>query len=518
MSYNHKRYQILCLLLFLSCANALIAQEVNSLSSLDKLKGEQLSAMHNNAAGMALENAQWYTVVGLSGALQKGDYHRAMEGKKLYDLSAMAEGAVQLNGYHLWGRFQYDREIAKEVGYNASLIRPYRDLPYFVADENHSDWRNQLYQLEFKAGTPVYHRLLSFGLAAGYSAEQGAKQRDVRSHNNAMSLYLQPSLLLFFNKETQLSFLLKYATYKEESRMQNINIYVEQPYYEMFGMGGATARIGSGRVTNYIRNSVGGELQYNIDTDWRTMFYLGFESSVEDAEISFTVPQRTGSLLADASFAGLTLQSKGSPSQHTLSLRYDVSKHKGIQYIVKYDNTEAFKGYIELSRSGRYLKHRNHLEASYQWSWNSQHPYEWLLGLNGAVTQTSEQYILPHSEYGYSMASIMGEVRKVFVFDSPSTPTLDLSLTGGRLWVFDSNIDLKQQYVNSFVAEHITLPDYHYMVADGWKGALSVSYAQKPVSSSRAMLYLKARLGYSHPLNSSLGHRTSALCSLGCFF
>ena len=150
--------------------------------------------------------------------------------------------------------------------YNASLIRPYRDLPYFVADENHSDWRNQLYQLEFKAGTPVYHRLLSFGLAAGYSAEQGAKQRDVRSHNNAMSLYLQPSLLLFFNKETQLSFLLKYATYKEESRMQNINIYVEQPYYEMFGMGGATARIGSGRVTNYIRNTVGGELQYNIDT------------------------------------------------------------------------------------------------------------------------------------------------------------------------------------------------------------------------------------------------------------
>lgn len=116
------------------------------------------------------------------------------------------------------------------------------------------------------------------------------------------------------------------------------------------------------------------------------------------------------------------------------------------------------------------------------------------------------------------MASIMGEVRKVFVFDSPSTPTLDLSLTGGRLWVFDSNIELNQQYVNSFVAEHITLPDYHYMVADQWKGALSVSYAQKPVSSSRAMLYLKARLGYSHPLNSSLGGRTSALCSLGCFF
>lgn len=92
MSYNHKRYQILCLLLFLSCANALIAQEVNSLSSLDKLKGEQLSAMRNNAAGMVLEKAQRYTVVGLSGALQKGDYHRAMEGKKLYDLSAWQRG------------------------------------------------------------------------------------------------------------------------------------------------------------------------------------------------------------------------------------------------------------------------------------------------------------------------------------------------------------------------------------------------------------------------------------------
>ena len=98
MRYDHKVYQILCLLLFLSGTDVTKAQEVSSLAALEKLKSEQLSAMHNNAAGMALEVAKKYTIVDLSGEWIKGDYHKAMEGKELRSLSAMSEGAVQLGG------------------------------------------------------------------------------------------------------------------------------------------------------------------------------------------------------------------------------------------------------------------------------------------------------------------------------------------------------------------------------------------------------------------------------------
>lgn len=518
MRYNHNKIYLAFLSFIVPLATLVQAQEVANPAALDKLKTEQVSSAHGNAAGMSLEPSKAYTIVGLSGAYTVGDYHKAMEGKSLRSLSAEAEGAVQLGKYHFWGRFLYDAEHAREVGYNASLTRPYRGMPYFVIDKNLSDWKNQLYLLQFKVGTPVFHELLSFGLDAGYSAEQGAKQRDVRSHNNAMNLYLQPSLLLYFNPETQLSFLLKYDSYKEDSRGRNINVYIDQTYYEMFGLGSATPRIGSGRTTNYLRNSFGGEMQYNIDSNVRAMIYLGANSSVEDAEISFSNPQRTGTIYSNSLYTGLELRTKAAPSMHALSLRYDLDNIKGIQYISQYDNTESFRGFVELYRSIRYLSTHSRLDASYEWSWNENHAYEWLFGLNVGMSNQGESYVMPGSS-----AKIIGSyagvtLRKVTVFNADIQPTLDVAFSGSFHKNHKAQLFLDRKFVDPFVAQKLLQHDSNYMGADLWTGDLSITYSQKVKANSNTTLFLKGHCRHINPVNVVLGDRFSVGATVGCLF
>lgn len=496
-----------------------VAQETLDLATLDQLRTQQLYARHGNAAGMTLDRVIKYTVVGLSGSTTGGGLHRAMEGKSLRSLSATAEGAIRLGEYHFWGSFLYDRELQKEVGFNASLTRPYRGMPYMVVDRNVSDWQRQLYQMDFRVGSTLYWDRLSLGLSAGYAAEQGAKQRDIRSHNNTMRLYLQPSLLCRITERSQLSLLLKYASRKEESRMQNVNVYVDQPYYELYGLGAGTARIGSGRTTNYEGQTIGAGLQYGLEWGVRTLLHADIERSVEDAEISFTNPQRTGTILADVAEAGVEIQSLGdSPSEHHFSLHYRQCKRSGIQYLTKYDSSESFKGYEELHRSIRYQTTSRRLEAGYSWSWSEDHPYEWLIGIKGALEDFGERYLLPASEVGLLHSSYEAELRKVLLFDHSTEPSLDLSLRGGLTKVHRSSLTLDRTFTDPFVTKSILEPDHKLLSTDRWRAEASATYTLSPMSSSSMRLYLRGDLSYSRAVTDLPSHRMMIKGTIGCLF
>ncbi len=67
-----------------------------------------------------------------------------------------------------------------DAGYNASIADPFRGMPYYVADQHLSKWRNQYYDLKFRAATPLLGNHWALGLEGNYVATLAAKQRDPR--------------------------------------------------------------------------------------------------------------------------------------------------------------------------------------------------------------------------------------------------------------------------------------------------------------------------------------------------
>ncbi len=104
------------------------------------------------------------------------------------------EGRTLLDSFYVAGKFTYRREAIHDANFNASVIDPFRGMPFIIADNNPSDWVQQHYDLGFRVASPAYGRW-SLGLAGSYKAASGAKQRDVRTENNFYSLSVTPGVV-----------------------------------------------------------------------------------------------------------------------------------------------------------------------------------------------------------------------------------------------------------------------------------------------------------------------------------
>ena len=68
----------------------------------------------------------------------------------------------------MWGAFNFAQKNLTDAGYNASIADPFRGMPYYVADQHLSKWRNQYYDLKFRAATPLLGNHWALGLEGNY--------------------------------------------------------------------------------------------------------------------------------------------------------------------------------------------------------------------------------------------------------------------------------------------------------------------------------------------------------------
>ncbi|EJW92572.1 hypothetical protein EVA_19321, partial [gut metagenome] len=129
---------------------------------------------------MPFDDIQNYSNVILGYDLQDGNYCCPQEGQKEAIVGVSSEGFINLKNAYVWGAFNFAQKNLTNAGYNASIADPFRGMPYYVADQHLSKWRNQYYDLKFRAATPLLGNHWALGLEGNYVATLAAKQRDPR--------------------------------------------------------------------------------------------------------------------------------------------------------------------------------------------------------------------------------------------------------------------------------------------------------------------------------------------------
>ena len=75
--------------------------------------------------------------------------------------------------------------------------------------------------------------------------------------------------------------------------MSNVNTYVDQDYYILYGLGTAIKGIGGGVTSNYIGDRFGGALQYNFSTSSFNLLLEGsYDIKAETVQHSYSTPKK----------------------------------------------------------------------------------------------------------------------------------------------------------------------------------------------------------------------------------
>lgn len=504
-------------LIFLCASIAVEAQSLekrNSPESFKFMKTKELWRQSSNAAGLLLDSPIKYTELIAGYNSKSGNFHRPQQGEKESNLVFNAEGAVAIKKYYVWGKFDYSRDVIEDATYNASIIDPYRDMPYYVADINPSKWNNQHYNLQFKAAVPVYNRL-SFGLEGTYKASIGSKQRDIRTDSRFYSIDVKPGIVYAITKKNHIGANFNYYNTKEYSEMSNVNIYIDQDYYEMYGLGSARKGLGAGRSTSYIGNGIGGGLQYYHSGAINVLLSTNYVKKVEDVQVDGSSPRDDGTIKGQTWLHKVSIFSKGEKYSHSLNFRYLHKQMDGIEYVALLNDSTGW----ENLRSDIYSKYSTQrFSADYTLFSNFKEEYDWNAGVEVAYEKKEDEYLLPKSMLGYENLLFGMNGEKKITLSNRSMRRL---LLGGSLH-YNKNLSGSYNY-NGPHADYIVVRDFqqtdlNYMLCDFYSFGLSATYSQKLNNLSDATVFAKAAFKHTRTNDFNFSNRNYLQISLGCNF
>ena len=205
----------------LSLGSLAAAAQGFSPAALEWQKEQRVWLQSANAAGMAFDDTRNYSDVRIGYDAVSGNYKRPQQGEKDRTLSVGSEGFINLQSVYVWGEFSFRHENLDDAQYNASITDPFRGMPFYVADNHQSKWRNQFYDLAFRVATPLYWDRLTFGLTGSYKASLAAKQRDPRVDSRFYNLRLSPGVTYSFCPASRVGLNIYYSSLKEDAEMSS---------------------------------------------------------------------------------------------------------------------------------------------------------------------------------------------------------------------------------------------------------------------------------------------------------
>ncbi len=515
---KHMKYIKYTLGLFLAATLQANAQGFSP-AAMEQLKMQRLWLNSQNASGMVFDDATAFSNVHANYNLQNGNFHRPQEGKKESTVGVSSEGFMNLKNALVWGSFSFQQKNLTDAGYNASITDPFRGMPYYIIDEHQSNWRNQYYDLRFRASTPLMNNRWALGVEGIYQASLAAKQRDPRVDTRFYTLKIVPGISYQMNDAHRIGLSLRYESIKEDSRMENENSDVDQKYYILYGLGTAVQGIGSGRVTNYYGDRIGGALQYNFQSPtWNVLLEGSYDIRSEIVEQSFTSPKK------DAGVKEKTLQFSGTAYQqgenysHYLKASYTNRQMDGIQYISKYDNTESLDGWEVLYKSIRSTYDTQIASLDYALMRNRGNEYNWKLEAGVAYGKQNDEYILPNSVKNSENIFVNLGGKKNFVVGSKMNNRLLLDIHAA----YKKNLSGEYQYGGSH-ADYISVTgletaDANYLNSDWNRIGASLTYSQLVKADSKTNFFVKAAFDRVGTKDFNFDNRNYFSFSAGCNF
>lgn len=509
-----------CLLIATACLISMRgAAQGFSPAAMEQLKAKRLWFHSQNAAGMAFDDVQNYSNVILGYDLQDGNYCRPQEGQKETAVGVSSEGFINLKSAYVWGAFNFTQENLTDAGYNASITDPFRGMPYYIADQHLSKWRNQYYDLKFRAATPLFGNHWTLGIEGNYVATLAAKQRDPRVDTRFYTLELTPGVAYKVNDSHKFGANFKYSSIKEDSRMNNVNAYVDQDFYILYGLGTAVKKIGSGATTNYVGDRFGGAFQYNFSTSsFNLLLEGGYDVKAETVQQSYTTPQKIAGVKDKNIHASLTTVHEGKNYTNYAKAVYANRNIDGIQYISQRDNSEAQNGWVDLHHNIRSTYRTQTASFNYALSKNRGAEYNWKVEVDVNYTKQDDEYLMPNSVQNAQNLSFGLGGKKNFILGNSLNRRLLIDIHAAY------NNNLKGEYIyGGSHADYLTVTELqqgltNYYTSDYYRIGGSVTYSQQIKEDKRMNLFAKAAFDRVSTSDYDYDGRTYLSISIGCNF
>lgn len=515
MKKQYMNYMKSCLLVVIACFVSMVgAAQGFSPAAMEQLKTKRLWSHSQNAAGMPFDDIQNYSNVILGYDLQDGNYCRPQEGQKETIVGVSSEGFINLKNAYVWGAFNFAQNNLTDAGYNASIADPFRGMPYYIADQHLSKWRNQYYDLKFRAATPLFGNHWALGLEGNYVATLAAKQRDPRVDTRFYTLELTPGITYRLNNSHKFGASFKYSSIKEDSRMSNVNSYVDQDYYILYGLGTAIKGIGSGVTSNYIGDRFGGALQYNFSMPSFNLLLEGsYDVKAETVQQSYTTPKKIAGVKDKTAHVSLTMIQEGKNYTNYMRTTYTNRNIDGIQYISQRDNSESQSGWVELYNNIRSTYKTQTASLNYALSRNRGNEYSWKAELNVNYTNQDDEYLMPNSVQNAENLSLGLGGKKNFV----------LGNSLNRRILIDVHIAYNKNLGGEYVADYPTVTELqqgltNYYTCNYYRIGGSVTYSQQVSENRRMNLFAKVVFDRVNTSDYDYDGRTYLSISLGCNF
>lgn len=500
MKIQYTRCLLISLLLALCFGTGVkVCAQGFSPAAMEQLKMNMLWFNSQNAAGLTIDGSKNFSNVILSYDRRDGNFHNPQEGETENVVGVSSEGLVKLGGAYVWGQFNFHQENLSGAKYNASIADPLSGMPYYVVDDHASKWRNQHYDLKFRAATPLWGKHWGLGIAGSYTAELAAKQIDPRVDTRFYTLELVPSVVYRLNDHHKFGANFNYSSIKEDSRMSIVNIYVDQDYYVMYGLGTAVKGIGSGVTSNYIGDLFGGAVQYSFGTkSFNLLLEGGYDVKAETLQHSYDTPKNIAGIKEKILSLSLTAVRGGDKLTHYFKAAYKDSDMDGVQYISQRDNTESQSGWIDIYKNIRSTYKSKIASFDYALSWNRGTEYSWKIEAGVKYSKSDDLYIMPMSKLFTENVKVKLGVKKNFALGKNMNRRLLVGVHGG----FNTNVDGDYVYGGSH-PEYVTVTglfkDINYYQSAMYQfGGGSLTYSQQLRKDRKANLFIKTLFDYVH--------------------
>lgn len=504
-----------------------VAQDPTTLQSIERRKLESLWFSNtDNAAGAQSDKMDYFSSFGIEYNHVSGGYKRAQSGLRSngYGFSTDGGGSMEsLKGTFLWGYFNFNRDKIQDAEYNASLIDPLRGMPFFVADENKSNWINQDYRLGLKAATPLLFRHWTVGIGLDYENAQGAKQLDPRPKMLLSKFTVTPSVTYTVGKHT-LGADFRYYSRREDGSASNSNNFINQHTWEVVYPGFfSETEIGGGQssvLRFYNANSMGGGLQYGYRSDRiKLLLSSRYAYTVEDVDNNYTTPKTIGTTKT-TEWEGRIGMVYTFRSNHmfVLDACYTDRSIDGIEYVQVFDNTTAVNKWQVLSKHIRSNFSTRHATLTLDYLYNRSNSYLWRAGFSADYENLSDIYYIPRSTQDIDNLRFEGHVKKNFFFG-------DNTIHANLCAMIKSNTDAEHIYTGynpeSRIYTDMVLRDYDYLRSDAYGIGGEISYSRCGIISERSTFFISARADWCRPFNnpeSRFNHRLNVVVKAGLTF
>lgn len=520
MNYNiFNSFKSTAAALTVMCAPVCVMAQGYTAAGLEKLKQEKLWFHSSNAAGQVFDNTRNYSEVALRYSFTDGNFHRPQQGKSQNSFDVDCEGFMNLGNAFVWGEFSFEQRNINGSRFNASICDPFRGMPFFMADEHSSDWRNQYYDMKFRASTPLYWGKLSFGFEGAYRASIAAKQLDPRVDSRYFQLEVVPGIAWKITDKHNLGADFKYSALKEDSRMSNVNATVPQTYYLLYGLGVAAKNIGDGENLNYHGHILGGGLQYNFHSGVvNILASADYSRRAENFDRDYTNPKKDAGVDDNVwDFSVNTLVS-GNVWTNQFKLRGAIGNLKGIQYINEFDNTDNFNGWVDLARNVRSEFKTQTLGADYSLMRNRDNEYVWRVDAGLNYVKRNDEYILPNSVRDSENLYAGVDFKYNFNLGNTLRRRFLVGAGGG----FNSNLSGKYVFggVNpeSPVVTELETLDQRYLTSDWYNLKVSAEYSQQISKRQKMNFFGRAELNYVKTSSFDFNRRSTVEVAVGVNF